>query len=98
MSLIEKYIESLSEINFKILYDLNKSKNPFAIKFPNIGYSDYSEMTDEIWKKFYDLEDEDLVYKYIDITSLLKEVISAKYYKRNLYQINPFNEQREFKL
>ena len=96
LSLIKKYIKSLSEIKIKILYDKKKSENPFMIKFPNIGYVDYSELLDGIWENLEDLENRDLKYKYMDITDLLKDVISVKYYKRNLYQNNPFNKQRVF--
>ena len=98
LSLIEKYIESLSEIKIKILYDKKKSENPFMIKFPNIGHVDYSELQDEIWENLEDLENRDLEYKYMDTKDLLKDVISVKYYKRNLYQNNPFNKQRVFYL
>ena len=85
LSLIEKYIESLSEIKIRILYDIKKSKNPFKIKFPNISHADFSELNDEIWKFLEDLGKRDLDYKYIDITNLVKELISVKYHKRNLF-------------
>ena len=83
LTLIEKYIESLSEIKIRILYDIKKSKNPFKIKFPNISHEDFSELNDEIWKFLEDLGKRGLNYKYIDVTSLVNECV--KCHKRNLF-------------
>ena len=57
LSLIEKYIETLSEYNLKILYDEDKFENPLKIKFPNITSGGYGETLDEIIDKMYEIEE-----------------------------------------
>ena len=92
MSLIEKYIESLSEIKIRILYDEKKSENPLKIKFPNISQIDITELESEIREKMEDLKNKHIVFKYIDIMNLLYYLMNVKYYKRNLYRNNSFND------
>ena len=90
--MIEKYIESLSEIKIRILYDENKTENPLKIKFPNISQMDITELESEIREKMEDLRNKHIVPKYIDIINLLYYLINVKYYKRNLYRNNSFND------
>ena len=100
LSLIENYVKRLPEIKIKILYDKNKCKNSFVIRFPNIRLIDYSELEDEIWENLDDLQNKDLEYKYIDFTDILKDVISVNYYKKIcfittlLINNNSFNKQQ----
>ena len=69
--MIEKYIESLSEIKIRILYDENKTENPLKIKFPNISQMDITELESEIREKMEDLRNKYIVPKYIVIINLL---------------------------
>ena len=92
LSLIEKYIESLYEIKIRILYDEKKSENPLKIKFPNISQIDITELESEIREKMEDLKNKHVVFKYIDIINLLYYLMNVKYYKRNLYRNNSFND------
>ena len=57
LSLLEKYIESLSEFKIRILYDEKKTENPFKIKFPNISHTDISKLNYGIREKMEDLVD-----------------------------------------
>ena len=85
LSLIENYIKSLSEIKIKILYDENKCENPFAIKFPNVGYMDICDLEGEIWGNLEDLQNNDFENKFLDLVEEMKYLISAKYYEKKLY-------------
>ena len=76
--LIEKYIESLSEIKFRILYDERKSENPLKIKFPNISQTEITELESEIREKMEDLKNKHIVFKYVEVINQLNYLINAK--------------------
>ena len=98
LSLIQKYIESLSQIEIVILCDRKKTKNPFDIKFPNVGFLGFYDLIDieddEICEKMKDFGNEDLKNKYFDSILLLRKVIRVKYLKRNRYHNNSFDVRR----
>ena len=90
LTMIEKYIKSLSEFKIKILYDEDKSENPFKIKFPDISCGENYKTRDEIVDKMEVLEEKKklenipLIDKYFSVIELLHERISVEYFKRNM--------------
>ena len=94
--LIEKYIESLSEIKIRILYDEKKSNNPLKIKFPSISQIDITVLETEIREKIKDLTNNRLLFKYMVIKDLIYELINVKYYKRKLYRNISFNDLMDY--
>ena len=90
--MIEKYIESLSEIKFRILYDEKKSENPLKIKFPNISQTEITELESEIREKMEDLKNKHIVFKYVEVINQLNYLINAKYYKRKFKRYNSFDD------
>ena len=102
LSLIQKYIESLSQIEIVILYNREKIENPFDIKFPNVGYLSFLDTIDteycEIFEKMKDYRKEYLENKYIDGIDLLRKKIRVKYLKRNRDHNNSFDVRCEYYL
>ena len=84
LSLIKKYVKKLPKIKIKIFYDKNRSKNPFRIKFPNLGYLYYliyQEITEKIQEKIDDFYNKDVHYMYSDLEDEIDEKFYIKYYK-----------------
>ena len=88
ISLIQKYIESLSQIEIVVLNDSRKTENPFKVKFPELAYIDRIDLTEigcyEIFDLLEDTGNEVLVDKFIESIILLGKVIRVKYLKKRM--------------
>ena len=63
LSMIEKYIEGLSKIKIKVLYDEKKIENSFRVKFPNICRGESYKTKYEVLDKIENLEEEKKIKK-----------------------------------
>ena len=99
LSMIEKYIKSLSKFKIKVLFDEKKFENPFEIKFPNIccgeGYETRDEILDkiEILEKMKKIKNIPLYDKYLSVIEIMNEIISVKYFKRYMDNFELFYDE-----
>ena len=88
ITLIEKYIKSLSEIEIVLLYDSKKTENPLNVKFPNVPFHHTIDISEidyfYIIEEMGDLGNEDLEKKYINSLYLMENLLSVKYLEKNV--------------
>ena len=70
-------------LKLKLKVFINKCKNPFEIRFPNLRhleYFRYSDVHNEIWEILEDLEIKQLEYKFMHLVDKINDRINIKYY------------------
>ena len=88
LSVLEKYIKSLREMNINVFYDESKYENPLKVKFPNLSCCDDYEMGEEIEDKIEILEENkkmeniNLMENYGRVKQNLRKIISVRYIKK----------------